>query len=96
MLYLVVDGMLSGTGIRDAVNGGYLTVDEIGISKSLSEKIKHWIGEYEMEHYNSYSDSQNVSRLDSLGISIAKQLQFELPESKIEYYSSANGVKLRF
>ena len=48
-----------------------------------------------MEHYNSYSDSQNVNRLDSLGISIAKQLQLELPESKIEYYSSANSVKLR-
>ena len=96
MRYLVVDGMFSGTGIRDAVGGGYLTADEIGISKSLSDKIVLWLSEYETEHYNSYSNTENVSRLDSIGISIAKQLQLELPESKIEYYSAANCVRVVF
>lgn len=94
MKYLIIDGMVSGTGVRDVVNGGYLSTDTLGISEELSEKIKVWQNEYEDEHYNSYSNVGNVRRLDELGISIAKQLQLELPESKIEYYSSANCTKI--
>lgn len=96
MRYLVVDGMHSGTGIRDAVSGGYLTVDELGLSKTLSDKIVLWLNEYEDEHYNSYSNTENINRLDSMGLSIAKELQLELPDSKVEYYSSALLSKIRF
>ncbi len=37
---LIVDGMLLGTGIRDAVAGGYLDPSEIGISNDLANRLK--------------------------------------------------------
>lgn len=36
--YLAVDGSLSGTGVRDAVEGGYLTPSVIGVSDGLAMK----------------------------------------------------------
>ena len=47
MRYLTIDGMLSGTGIRDSVNGGYLDATDLGISFALTEKLGHWLSRYE-------------------------------------------------
>jgi hypothetical protein len=52
--YLVVDGGLSGTGIRDAVEGGYLTVSAIGISEDLINAISSWQQRYELTHFGAY------------------------------------------
>lgn len=54
--YLVIDGNLSGTGIRDAVEGGYLAASEIGISEFLGEEILAWQQRYELAHFRAYTD----------------------------------------
>ena len=39
---LIVDGMLSGTGIRDGDEGGYLEPSKIDLSENLCKKISAW------------------------------------------------------
>ena len=43
MRYLIVDGMLSGTGVRDAVSGGYVGLAELGLSQNAVEMIANWL-----------------------------------------------------
>lgn len=89
MHYLTVDGMLSGTGIRDAVSGGYIEHTALGISPELSEMINCWLARYEKSHYDQFEDVKEVEDLDNEGIRFCHQLQKEIPESKIGYFSSA-------
>ena len=88
--YLIIDGQLHGTGIRDKVSGGYVTTDDLKTSESLVKRLHKWLEAYEHEHYNGYEDDYRVVMLDQEGIAIAKSMMLELPNSKIEYYSAAN------
>ena len=56
MKYLIVDAMFSGTGIRDSVEGGYIKLDELGMSDELIVKINSWLSRYENEHYYKYKN----------------------------------------
>lgn len=91
---LVVDGNLSGTGIRDALNGGYLNPREIGLSSALSQRIEEWVANYEVEHYAGYKNLHRNNQLDGDGIEIAKLVKCELPKSKVQYFSSASMQKI--
>lgn len=94
MRYLVVDGMLSGTGIRDAVEGGYLDLRELGLSQVLMKDMSRWLRRYEEAHYAQFNDQMEVATLDSEGLVLCKRLKEELPQSKIEYFSSGNMRKV--
>jgi hypothetical protein len=94
MLYLIVDGMMSGTGIRDAAEGGYLDPVKLGVSANLADRISRWLRDYESAHYFQYQDKDRVAALDAQGISIGRALQKELTHAKIEYYSSAELRKI--
>lgn len=94
MRYLTVDGMFSGTGIRDSVEGGYVRPEDLGLSTELSKKIGSWLERYADAHYNQYKDSTLVSKLDSEGIEICGLIASEIVESKVDYYSSAKTKKL--
>lgn len=96
MRYLIVDGMLSGTGIRDAVDGGYLDLSELGISSELAADIVQWLKRYEEAHYAQFENQQEVAVLDSQGIELCKRLKAEIPESKIEYFSTGKMHKIHF
>jgi len=89
MRYLTVDGMLSGTGIRDSVEGGYVDPSELGLSEGLKSQIRLWLARYADAHFTQFEDSQIVAALDAEGFVIAKQLRDELPESKVVYFSNA-------
>jgi len=90
MRYLTVDGMLSGTGIRDPVEGGYVDPRELGLSEGLKSQIRLWLARYADAHFTQFEDSQIVAALDAEGFVIAKQLRDELPEkSKVVYFSNA-------
>ena len=89
MLYLTVDGMMSGTGIRDSVEGGYLRPSDLGVSPSLAEQISKWLRQYQEAHRNQYRDQEQVAALDEEGVRISQALGRELPEAKVQYYSSA-------
>ena len=88
--HLIVDGMLSGTGVRDAVKGGYIELIELNISNSLIEKISEWQKNYEEAHFFQFSDDLNNKILDDRGIEISKIIRQELPNVRIEYFSNAN------
>jgi len=92
-IYLVVDGTLNGTGIRDLYNGGYIKHSELGISKKLSTKINLWLKKYENATYAGFRDAIIVTNLDIEGIEIVETLKKELPKSKIQYYSDATQRK---
>ncbi|EGA68246.1 hypothetical protein VISI1226_03985 [Vibrio sinaloensis DSM 21326] len=94
MKYLTVDGMFSGTGIRDSVEGGYLKPEILGLSTELKNKISDWLSRYEDEHYEQYEDDSIVARLDAEGVEICNLLKSELPHSKVEYYSTAKMKKV--
>ena len=94
--YLVVDGCLSGTGIRDAVEGGYLTASAVGISECLSDEISAWQQRYELAHFQAYIDSAEVDKLDTEGLALREKLSLELAEAKVQYFSSAKMRLLWF
>lgn len=94
MQEIIVDGMLHGTGIRNKLEGGYLVPKSIGLSNEIILKIKHWLLEYEEEQYNGFANKENIKRLDSIGMEIARQIRDELIDSKVYYYSNAELKEL--
>ncbi len=95
MRYLTVDGMLSGTGIRESVEGGYLEPSELGVSRELSERIVLWLRAYEEAHFGQFGDKKQNAKLDEEGLLICRLLEHELPDAKIEYFSSADMSLVR-
>jgi hypothetical protein len=91
---LIVDGMLSGTGIRDAKAGGYVNPNELGLSPNLAKRIAAWLLEYENAHYYQFFDKAENQQLDQEGIAIAKHIQEELPDAQVEYFSNAEMRKI--
>lgn len=95
MKYLVIDGNLNGTGIRDKIHGGYITHNELRISPVLSKKINSWLNCYWEEFYHQYSDSDTITKLDECGKELALELNAELPNDKVEYFSDAQMAFLK-
>lgn len=89
MRYFIVDGMLSGTGIRDAVEGGFVDLRQIGISGELVNDINYWLARYMQAHYFQFNNLREVDVLDHEGASLCKRLRNELVDSKVEYFSHA-------
>jgi len=88
MKYLVVDGMLHGTGIRDKNEGGYIPLESLKLPVDLIRKIEEWLEKYEQEHYNNFSNSNNIQELDKTGLEISKQLKL-IFGGGVTYFSSA-------
>jgi hypothetical protein len=93
-MHLIIDGMLSGTGIRDGDQGGYLDASDLGISPSLSARISEWLGRYENAHFFQFEDKAENQLLDSQGLEIARLLKSELPNVRITYFSNAKLKEL--
>ena len=89
MRYLTVDGMFAGTGIRDTVEGGYLTPSVLGLSSDLALRLAAWLQAYEAAHHAGYRDADQVAQLDQEGMRICVAVRQELPNTKVEYYSDA-------
>jgi hypothetical protein len=91
---LIVDGMLSGTGVRDAKAGGYVDPNALGLSPILVKRITTWLLEYENAHYYQFVDKAENQRLDQEGIAITKQIREELPAAQVGYFSNAEMRKI--
>lgn len=90
MMYLVVDGYLNGTGIRDKYISGYISPEEISLSDTLTDRIRKWLELYWAQFYKGYPDLSLMAELDLEGIAIASAMREELPpDYKIEYFSDA-------
>ncbi|WP_234178884.1 hypothetical protein [Sphingopyxis sp. NFH-91] len=86
---LIVDGMMSGTGIRDGLNGGYVNLTDLPISESLISQICSWKKQYEYEHNEGYPDLKIISDLDEQGVSIARSIKSEIKDADVRYFSDA-------
>jgi hypothetical protein len=89
MKYLIVDACLSGTGIRDKYEGGYISTEDLKLSPALLSKISQWLTKYQNEHYNGFINIDIIDTLDIEGIEIAGKIKNELLDVKIEYFSAA-------
>ncbi|AWO91765.1 hypothetical protein ACFLEY_25780 [Bradyrhizobium sp. YCK136] len=96
MQYLIIDGMLSGTGVRDGTAGGYLDLENVGLSADLTKRIESWLVAYESAHYSQFGDKAENDRLDQEGIAIAMLVRKEQPGARVEYFSNAQMRKLPF
>ena len=94
MRFLMIDGMLSGTGVRDSRAGGYLDPKEVGLSVELIGRIEKWLSEYETAHYHDFKNEAENHRLDLEGIEITRQARAQLPGSKVEYFSNARMQRI--
>jgi hypothetical protein len=92
--YLIIDGMFHGTGIRDAVEGEYISLEELCIDEVLTKRIENWLLQYNAEHCAGYIHEDIMRYLDNEGICIAIAIQKTFPDYKIEYYSDALLRKL--
>lgn len=93
MKYLVIDACLGGTGIRDYYKGGYINPDSLGLSDEITDKLSKWVKEYENEHYDGFTNEENISRLDLQGREIAVMIKKELASVKVSYFSDAKMIK---
>jgi hypothetical protein len=88
----LIDGMLSGTGVRDAINGGYVDPQYLGLSESLTCSLASWQAQYEDAHFAGFPDNR-VAELDKEGAALASRLRDELPGVTVGYFS--NGLMKR-
>lgn len=88
-MHIMVDGMLSGTGIRDLEGGGFLEPAELQLSHDLQMEIKRWLTSYENEHYYEFKNIAVVADLDRQGLAIAERVRGELLLHEVPYYSNA-------
>ncbi|NML92665.1 hypothetical protein [Novosphingobium olei] len=88
----LIDGMLSGTGLRDTKNGGYVEPLAVGLSASLTDDLIAWQKSYEDAHFSNFPITI-VNDLDREGIALSARAQVELPGKKIGYFS--NGLMKR-
>jgi len=86
---LIIDGMLSGTGIRDPDAGGYVDPNELELSTDLVERIARWLIDYETAHYYQFNDEAENERLDQEGVAITRQTREQLPGTQVDYFSNA-------
>lgn len=91
---LLLDGMLSGTGIRNAIEGGYIEPGSLGISEDLTKALAKWVSNYWQAHYNGYNDSNAIKILDDEGMALTKRLAEETPDHVVGYYSDARMQRL--
>jgi len=75
MKYLVVDGGLSGTGIRDKYDGGYIYPADLGLSPEITAHIGAWVSKYENEHFTGFKNKNNLIALDAEGRGIAVKIK---------------------
>lgn len=91
-LDFLIDGMLSGTGVRNATHGGYVEPASVGMSASLASDVELWQQKYEDAHFAGFP-AELVADLDNQGIALMARADAELTEKSVGYYS--NGLMKR-
>ncbi len=87
--YMVFDGQLNGTGLRDYYDGGYIDPRSLRLSPDLLVKIAGWVANYQSALLRQSFDEEEVRTLDKEGIELIYLIKEQYPEMKINYYSAA-------
>ena len=90
---ILIDGMLSGTGLRDAVNGGYLPAEAVGLSSPLAADVADWQRRYEYAHFAGFPNDI-VAKLDEEGLTLLSRVRVELPDKEVGYFSNGRMSRL--
>lgn len=85
---IYLDGILSGTGIRDIVHGGYIELSKLPLKKSTQDTITKWLSEYEDQHYEGFENTFECDLLDKRGLLLALAISEELEGYSVRYFSS--------
>lgn len=94
MKYLTIDEMMSGTGVRDSVEGGYLSLDTLSLSDDLIHDPREWLDEYRKQHISGYSDVFIINDFDSIEISLAVELKKQVIDAEVDYYSDEKQKRI--
>ncbi|MBK9722649.1 MAG: hypothetical protein IPO78_13700 [Saprospiraceae bacterium] len=94
--YLILDGEIGGTGLRDQFEG-FIQIDDVPISSLLKLEIILWLENYHKNFYNKIKiEIEVIPELDFKGIEIMNKIQNELGhEYKIRYYSDIKCKELK-
>lgn len=95
MLYLVVEGGLGSTGIREIYLDERYEPDDLLLSLEMQNRIKSWLRNYEDEFFKGYRNTDAVTELDLEGLRIVEAIKEELGDVKVGYFSDAQSG-LRF
>lgn len=60
MKYLIINGCLNGSGIRDKHTEGYIDPASLNLSIKFVNKLIVWLKKYENEFYNQYLNLKQV------------------------------------
>jgi hypothetical protein len=94
MHYLIVDGEMSGTGIKNSVSGEDVNLASLGLSNELQASISEWVERYEATHRADLCDGVEIQELDRIGLQLASAVKDKLPGSKLQYLSAANMTRV--
>ena len=94
MKYIIIDAALNGTGIRNEYDGGFIPLENIGLSPTIINKLTHWLHLYAQEIYAGYNNINNIEKLDEEGISIAREIKNEIENVKVSYFSDAKMQRI--
>ena len=89
----LIDGMLSGTGVRDAISGGYVEPEAIGLSASLAAELVAWQRRYEEAHFADFPEDV-VAELDEEGLVLTSRADAELRGKSVGYFSHGSMKRL--
>ena len=92
--YIVVDGEMGGTGLREKYRPLDLEPGDLGISDGLQSRIREWLLEYERAYHSNFTNEVENMNLDAKGVEIAKCVKQELPSAEVSYYSSVTLCEL--
>lgn len=85
--------MLSGTGVRDAISGGYVKPEAIGLSASLAAELVAWQRRYEEAQFAGFPRAV-VAELDDEGLVLASRADTELRGISVGYFSHGSTKRL--
>lgn len=93
--YLVIDGEIYGTGIRDKYEG-FIDPNDLPVSQDLIKSISEWKSECDAIFANMLSATKvPMHELDLRGLELLKKIRLELDASyKIEYVLFITGKQI--
>lgn len=87
----VANGLV--TGVRDAVAGGYVAPNAIGLSAQLVADIAGWQRRYEEAHFAGFP-ADAVALLDDEGLALTSRVHGELGDKSVGYFSNGRMERL--
>lgn len=87
--YVVLNAGIEPVGIQGVYDSN-LTLDDLGLSDSLKEKIEHWYFNYKklMSIEDDNFRESTAHKYDGMGIELSEEMKIENSELKIDYYFS--------